>query len=276
MWHCGKHRLSTERPLIMGILNVTPDSFSDGGNYTEPRVALAHAREMLAAGAQIIDVGGESTRPGSAETAVGEELRRVLPVVRSLVEDGAVVSIDTRHAEVAAAALEAGAGILNDITGFTQEGMRALAEQSDAGLVVMHMQGEPREMQTNPHYNDVVAEVGEWLDARAGELTARGVAAERICLDVGPGFGKTFEHNLALLKGTAAMAQHAAEQGFLWMAAWSRKGFIGTLTGEEVAARRVAGSVAVACYAAACGANVVRVHDVGATAQALRVLMALS
>jgi dihydropteroate synthase len=199
----------------------------------------------------------------------------VLPVVSQLAVEGTIVSIDTRHVEVASAALEAGAVILNDITGFTQGSMMALAEKSDAGLVVMHMRGEPRSMQEAPCYADVVAEVGQWLDERAGALAHRGVASERICLDVGPGFGKSFEHNLMLLRATTQMARRAAEKGHLWMAAWSRKGFIGTLTDEPVPARRAAGSVAVACYAVAAGANVVRVHDVALTAQALRVVRAL-
>ncbi|MDR3053263.1 MAG: dihydropteroate synthase [Coriobacteriales bacterium] len=312
MWHCGTFEFDTATaatPLIMGILNVTPDSFSDGGAHDTPDAALAHARLLLQQGAHIIDVGGESTRPGSDEVCATEELARVLPVVRELAAEGVAVSIDTRHAEVAAACVKAGAAVINDITGFRDAAMVELARGCDAGLVVMHMQGEPKTMQAAPVYANVVAEVSAYLLARARELEAAGVARGRICLDPGPGFGKSFEHNLALLRATDQLAALGAEgaepppraleaarageatgageaarartasavlaQAYPLMAAWSRKRFVGELTGVELAAERVAGSVAVAAYAAARGARVLRVHDVAPTVEALKVLAAL-
>jgi len=255
----------------MGILNVTPDSFSDGGKHNSFEAACAHARSLVGEGAAIIDVGGESTRPGSDEVAEAEELARVLPVVRQLAGEGLCVSVDTRHPQVAAACVEAGAAIINDISGFRDAQMVAVAAGCQAGCVVMHMQGEPKSMQHAPHYDDVLQEVADYLQQQAGVLEKAGVSAERICIDPGPGFGKDFQHNLALLRGTATLAN----LGYPLMAAWSRKGFIGALTGVEPASQRVAGSVAVAAYAAAQGAAVLRVHDVAPTAQALKVLSAL-
>jgi dihydropteroate synthase len=258
----------------MGILNVTPDSFSDGGAHASTQEALAYARLIKEQGADIIDIGGESTRPGAHEVPAREELTRVLPVVRQLAGEGMVVSIDTRHAEVAAACVEAGAAIINDITGFTNPAMAAVAQASTAGLVVMHMQGEPQNMQQEPYYNDVVAQVKAFLLAQAHALEMQGVAHERICLDPGPGFGKAFDHNLALLRATSELAALGAPP-YPLMAAWSRKGFIGTLTGEPIPANRTAGSVTAALYAAHHGARILRVHDVPPTAQALKVLAAL-
>jgi dihydropteroate synthase len=252
----------------MGILNVTPDSFSDGGQHSAPEAACAHARLMAAQGAVIIDVGGESTRPGSDEVSVAEELARVLPVVTQLASEGLIVSIDTRHALVARACACAGAAIINDVSGFRDQAMVDVAANCEAGLVVMHMLGEPKGMQTDPHYEDVVKEVRDYLLGQAGMLEAAGIARERICIDPGPGFGKTFEHNLALLRATVAFAS----LGYPLMAAYSRKGFIGALTGVAEARARVAGSVAVAVYAAQRGARVLRVHDVAPTVEALRTL----
>jgi dihydropteroate synthase len=271
MWRCADFTFGLDEPLIMGILNVTPDSFSDGGQHDGLAAALAHARLMVAQGAHVIDVGGESTRPGSEEVSVEEELARVLPVVRRLAAEGIAVSIDTRHAPVALASLDAGAAAINDISGFRDPAMTEVAVGSEAGLIVMHMRGEPRDMQADPHYDDVVGEVSAWLLARAQALEAAGVAHERICVDPGPGFGKTYEHNLALLRATAALAA----LGYPLAAAYSRKGFIGALTGVEVARERVAGSVAVAVWAASRGARVLRVHDVAPTVEALKVLRAL-
>ncbi len=279
-WHCGSFRFEQTRPLVMGILNITPDSFSDGGCYASHERALEHARTLLEQGADIIDVGGESTRPGSVELTPEEELARVLPVVCALAETGVCVSIDTRHPEVAEACLAEGASVLNDITGFTHPDMQALAARSKAGCVIMHMQGKPGFMQDNPCYDDVVAEVSAFLLEQAGMLLAAGVAPERICLDPGPGFGKNFEQNRALLQHTAHFAHLGASPGadagrYILMAAWSRKRFIGELTGEKVAAQRVSGSVAAALYAASQGAGVLRVHDVAQTVQALKVWEAI-
>jgi dihydropteroate synthase len=272
MWQCAGFKLDVSAPIIMGILNVTPDSFSDGGQHDAPVAALAHARRMVEQGAGIIDVGGESTRPGSDEVSVDEELARVLPVVRQLASEGLVVSIDTRHAPVARACVEAGAAIINDVSGFRDGEMVEVAAGCGAGLVVMHMLGEPKGMQADPRYDDVVREVGTYLLAQAQLLEAAGVAPERICIDPGPGFGKTYEHNLALLRATASLAA----LGYPLMAAWSRKGFIGALTGVEVARERVAGSVAVAAWAALHGAHILRVHDVAPTAEALKALQAIA
>jgi dihydropteroate synthase len=223
---------------------------------------------MAEQGAAIIDVGGESTRPGSDEVSVEEELARVLPVVTRLAEEGLVVSIDTRHALVARACVEAGAAIINDVSGFRDQAMVDVAASCDAGLVVMHMLGEPKGMQVDPHYEDVVGEVRDYLLGQAGMLEAAGIARERICIDPGPGFGKTFEHNLALLRETAAFAS----LGYPLMAAYSRKGFIGAFAGVVETSERVAGSVVVAVYAAQRGARVLRVHDVAPTVEALRTL----
>ena len=269
-WHCGSFVFEQKRPLVVGVLNVTPDSFSDGGCFAEPSAALAHARVMLESGANIIEVGGESSRPGSRELEVQEELDRVLPVVTTLAHQGVCVSIDSRHPAVIEACLDEGASIINDITGFTSASLQELALGSKAGCVIMHMQGEPQTMQDNPCYSDVVAEVGGFLLRQAQLLEDRGVDKRRLCLDVGPGFGKNYEQNLLLLQNTA----HFASLGFppyLLMAAWSRKQFLGTITGEALPANRIAGSVAAALFAAEQGAGVLRVHDVKPTVDALNV-----
>jgi dihydropteroate synthase len=255
----------------MGIVNVTPDSFSDGGSHATAQAACAHARLLVAQGADLIDVGGESTRPGSDEVPVAEELARVLPVVERLADEGVLVSIDTRHASVAQVCVEAGAVIINDVSGFRDQEMVEVAAGCDAGLVVMHMLGEPKDMQADPRYGDVVEEVCDYLLAQAHRLEAAGVASERICIDPGPGFGKDFGHNLELLRQTSAFAL----LGYPLMAAYSRKRFVGELTGVEKAAERVAGSVVVALYAACRGARVLRVHDVAPTVEALKVREAL-
>jgi len=265
MWQCGRFEFDTTKPLIMGILNVTPDSFSDGGAYEGVEDACACAQRLVREGADIIDVGGESTRPGSEEVAVKEELRRVLEIVRVLAAEGIAVSIDTRHAEVAEACLDQGAVVINDITGFTQGDMIEVARRSQAGCIIMHMQGEPKTMQVAPHYDDVVAEVEAFLLAQAALLEAQGVRRERIAIDPGPGFGKDFGQNRALLCATGRLASH----GYPLMASWSRKRFVGELTGVDVPHERVAGSVAVALYAAQDGAGILRVHDVAATKEAL-------
>ena len=207
MWKCGSFEFDTRKPVIMGILNVTPDSFSDGGTHNTPEAALAWAQQMLDEGAHMIDVGGESTRPGSAEVSVEEEAARVLPVVRALAEQGVCVSIDTRHAAVAKACVEAGAAIINDVSGFRDPAMVQVAAQSDCGVVVMHMKGEPGTMQQNPQYDDVVAEVRDYLRDQAAMLEAAGVSPERICIDPGPGFGKTASQTLELVRNFPELAR---------------------------------------------------------------------
>lgn len=268
VWQCGRFALTLDRPLVMGILNVTPDSFSDGGEHEGPLEALEWAERMIAGGAAIVDVGGESTRPGSAPVTPAEELARVQPVVERLVADAVVpVSIDTRHPLVAQACVDAGAAIVNDVSGFRDDAMVRVAAGSGTGVVIMHMLGEPGTMQDDPRYDDVVDEVRGYLDRQAARLVRAGVAESRIAIDPGIGFGKTLEHNLALLRGLPALV----ELGFPLVVGASRKRFIGEITGEQVPAERVGGSVAAALWAAARGAAVVRVHDVAATAQALAV-----
>ena len=255
----------------MGIINVTPDSFSDGGIHASRDAACQHGRELIKQGATIIDVGGESTRPGSQEVSLEEELDRVLPVVTCLASEGHLVSIDTRHAHVAQACVQAGAVIINDVSGFRDPDMVQVATQCNAGIIIMHMLGEPKSMQVDPVYVDVVQEISDYLLAQAALLEAAGVAPQRIAIDPGPGFGKTYAHNLALLKATPQLAS----LGYPLVAGWSRKAFLGKLTGVPVAADRVAGSVTAALYAARQGARILRVHDVAPTAQALQVAAAL-
>ncbi len=272
IWRCGRFALDLSAPLVMGVLNVTPDSFSDGGLHDDPAAAVAHGERIIAEGAAILDIGGESTRPGSEEVPEAAELARVRPMITRFASHCAVpVSIDTRHASVAEACVAAGASIINDVSGFRDPAMVQVAAKCDAGLVVMHMAGEPKTMQAEPHYDDVVVEVAGYLIAQAAVLEAAGVARERIVLDPGIGFGKTLEHNLALLKGLAQLAA----LGYPVLIGASRKRFIGELTGVEDPAARVAGSVTAACFAADHGAHIVRVHDVAETVQALRVAAAL-
>ncbi|MBE0416677.1 MAG: dihydropteroate synthase [Coriobacteriia bacterium] len=274
VWRCGSRHLCLDRPLIMGIVNVTPDSFSDGGAYADAAAAVAHAESMLAEGAGIIDVGGESTRPGAAAVSEVTELGRVLPVVERLAAGvgAAPVSIDTRHPTVARVCVDAGASIINDITGFRDPEMIEVAAGCDAGLVVMHMLGDdPAAMQDDPHYDDVVSDVAAFLGERVAALEAVGVDPKRIVVDPGIGFGKTLEHNLELLRGVPAIAA----LGYPVLVGASRKRFIGHILGEEDPKRRVAGSVGAAAYAVMHGADIVRVHDVAETVQALRVIAAI-
>lgn len=271
-WRCGSLSLPLDRPLVMGVLNVTPDSFSDGGRYPGTAAAVAHGMAMIEDGADIIDVGGESTRPGASELAATVELERVLPVLTGLAPAAAVLlSVDTRHAEVARACVAAGASIINDVSGFRDPAMVEFAVACDAGLVVMHMLGEPGTMQDAPHYDDVVADIAGYLSTQAANLEGAGVAGDRIALDPGIGFGKTVEHNLEILR----RLDELAALGHPLVLGASRKRFIGEVTGETEPARRVAGSVAAALWAIEHGAAVVRVHDVKETVQAVRVWQAV-
>ena len=249
----------------MGVVNVTPDSFSDGGLYLDPEAAIAHGRELVKAGAAILDVGGESTRPGAEPVAEAEELRRVAPAIEGLAGVGAEVSVDTSKAAVAAAALDAGATIVNDVTALRGDPeMAALCAERDATVVLMHMRGEPRTMQDEPVYEDVVAEVGEFLVARLAAAEAAGIDRKRVWLDPGIGFGKTVEHNLELLRRLGELTA----LGRPLVVGTSRKSFIGRLDGST-ADRRLGGSIASSVLAAIAGAAVLRVHDVAETAQAL-------
>ena len=260
--------LPTDRPLVMGILNVTPDSFSDGGRIDGIAGAVAAARAMVAAGADILDIGGESTRPGAQDVPTDDEIARTAPVIAAIRAEGIAtpLSIDTRKARVAEAALSAGADMVNDVSALTHDpALARVVAEARVPLCLMHAQGTPQTMQQNPTYGDVLAEVTEWLARRIDHATAQGIDASHLITDPGIGFGKTLAHNLTLLRGLGAL--HALGAPVLLGA--SRKKFIGTLSGVEQAADRLAGSLAVALHAAAQGAHVLRVHDVAQTVQAL-------
>ena len=266
IWKCSQYSFDAKMPIIMGILNLTPDSFSDGGSYPTPEDAIARGLQMVEEGALIIDVGGESARPGATPVTEEEECARVLDVVKALASKGICVSIDTRHAPVARAALEAGASIINDVSGFRDPAMVDLAASCDAGLVVMHMGGDdPRTMQNEPVYEDVVAEVRDYLKAQADNLIAHGVARERICLDPGPGFGKTAKQTIELMRNFHEFNR----LGFPTMVAVSRKSYIGEAYHIEDPKERDSASAAEALMACELGASVIRTHNVALTAQAL-------
>lgn len=257
-------------PRVMGVLNLTPDSFSDGGLWTGRNAAMQHARAMLEAGADIIDVGGESTRPGAAEVSVQQELDRVIPVVEALcAELDVVLSVDTSKAEVMQAAAQAGAGMINDVYALRREGALETAATLGLPVCLMHMQGQPHSMQEQPQYVDVLAEVSEFLLQRARAAMAAGVAQHQIILDPGFGFGKSTEHNLTLLRTLPALRS----LGFPVLAGLSRKSILQALTGRGIE-QRLAGSLALALAAAAGGADIIRVHDVPETIDVLRVMAA--
>jgi dihydropteroate synthase len=266
VWHCGAHRISLASPRIMGIVNVTPDSFSDGGQFFDADAALAHARRLIDEGADILDIGGESTRPGAPAVGIDEEMRRVLPLIEALRTANVPLSIDTSKPEVMRAALAAGACIVNDVFALRMPGAVETVAAHDCGVVLMHMQGTPRTMQLAPQYGDVVVEVGLFLRARSAVLQAAGVAAERIALDPGFGFGKTPAHNWTLLARLADLDVGGAPV----LAGVSRKSMLGHVTGRPVT-DRLAASVAAALVAVQRGAAIVRVHDVAATRDALAV-----
>jgi dihydropteroate synthase len=261
-------------PVIVGILNVTPDSFSDGGNYVDPEAAAEHAGDMLDDGAGIIDVGGESTRPGSDPVSPEEEARRVVPVIERIAaaRPGAIISVDTYRSATAAAALEAGAGIVNDVTALRGDPrMAAVVAEAGCPVVLMHMQGEPKTMQSEPRYTDVVREVNDFLRSRAEHAVAAGVRRENVIVDPGIGFGKTVDHNLALLHDLESVV----DLGFPVLVGASRKRFIGNITGVEEATERVFGTVASTVLAYERGATFFRVHDVRANSEALAVAEAV-
>lgn len=266
IWKCSNYNFDAKMPIIMGILNLTPDSFSDGGSYASEEDAIARAIQMVDEGALIIDVGGESTRPGAAPVTVEEECARVLSVVRALAEKDICVSIDTRHAEVARAAVEAGASIINDVTGFRDPAMVEVATSCDAGLVVMHMGGDnPETMQDDPVYDDVVAEVCAYLNDRANFLIDQGIDRSRICLDPGPGFGKTAKQTIELMRNFHELNR----LGFPTMVAVSRKSYIGKAYNIEDPKERDDASAAEALMAVELGASIIRTHNVALTAAAL-------
>ena len=262
---CGERVLDLSRTIIMGIVNVTPDSFSDGGQFLDPTQAVRHAEEIHSQGAEIIDVGGESTRPGSAGVSCGEELDRVVPVVEAICRNvDAVVSIDTSKPEVMQAALAAGARLINDVNALRADGALEVAQQADVPVCLMHMLGKPRTMQDNPTYRDVILEVGEYLHSRAQICIDAGIKPQHIIIDPGFGFGKTVEHNLELLRNLSEL-----KRDFPVMVGLSRKAMIGKLLGLQTG-DRVYASVALAMIAVNNGASILRVHDVGPTHQAIR------
>jgi dihydropteroate synthase len=273
---CGRFVLTLDRPRVMGVLNVTPDSFSDGGRFLDSAAALAHARAMLAEGVDIIDVGGESTRPGAPSTVEADEIDRVVPIIEALRQEcdasGVVLSVDTRKPSVMRAAIAAGASMVNDVYALRAPGaLEALAQATDpVGVCLMHMQGDPATMQHHVVYTDVVAEVKGFLAERAAACERAGIAGNRIAVDPGFGFGKTVAHNLALLR----WLEDVVALGYPVVVGLSRKSTIGALTGRDVG-ERVAGSVAAALVAVERGAAIVRVHDVRETVDALNVWRAV-
>jgi dihydropteroate synthase len=269
--HCGGRVLGLEQPLVMGVLNVTPDSFSDGGRFLRLEDAVERGVRLAEEGAAIIDVGGESTRPGAQPVAVDEELRRVVPVIERLrSRTQAVLSVDTSKPEVMHAAAAAGAGMINDVRALRAPGALQIAVASGCAVCLMHMLGEPRTMQEAPAYRDVVAQVRQFLGERVAACLAAGLPGERIVLDPGFGFGKTLQHNLQLLCHLGELSV----SGLPLLAGLSRKSMVGALTGRS-AAERVHGSVALAAVAALNGASILRVHDVAATLDALKIVAAV-
>lgn len=271
LWQTTRHRIDLSVPRVMGIVNVTPDSFSDGGHHQDARSAIAHCERLVAEGADLLDIGGESTRPGARSPSPQEELGRVLPVLRHALGLGVPVSVDTSRPVLMRAALDLGADIVNDVRALTRPGaLDVLASHPQAGVCLMHMQGEPGDMQRAPHYDDVVAEVVAFLQERVRSCVAAGVDRRRIVVDPGIGFGKTADHNLALL----ARQCELQALGLPLLVGWSRKSTLGQITGRPVQAR-VAASVAAALLCVQRGASIVRVHDVAPTVDALKVWRAV-
>ncbi|MDP1607387.1 MAG: dihydropteroate synthase [Rhodocyclaceae bacterium] len=269
--HCGPFRLSLARPLIMGIVNLTPDSFSGDGVGGDVATAIAHAAAQRDAGADLLDLGAESSRPGAAPVPAEVELARLLPVLHAVRDWGLPISVDTAKPEVMRAVIDAGAAMINDITALQTPGALDVVAASDAAVCLMHMQGEPRTMQANPHYNDVTQEVRDFLAARVAACAAAGIARERLLIDPGFGFGKTVEHNYTLLREL----QRLEDVGVPILAGLSRKSLLGAVTGQPNGAARVHASVAAAVLAVELGARIVRVHDVAATRDALAVWSAM-
>jgi dihydropteroate synthase len=268
--YCGSFRLSLSHPLLMGIVNVTPDSFSDGGRHLLRDAALAHAQQLILEGADILDIGGESTRPGAAPVGVQEELDRVLPLIEALRGAPVPLSIDTCKAEVMREALAAGVHMVNDIDALQQPAALAAVAGSDAAVCLMHKQGSPQTMQREPVYADVVSEVKDFLRSRVADVRAAGIAQDRVVVDPGFGFGKTLAHNLAMLRDL----DEFCSLGVPVLAGLSRKSMLGAITGQDVG-HRVHASVAAALLAVQRGAKIVRVHDVQATVDALKVWQAV-
>lgn len=269
--HCGKFRLALDRPLIMGVINVTPDSFFDGGLYLSTAAAVAHARQLIDEGADLLDIGGESTRPGAAPVTLDEERRRVLPVLEALADAGVPLSVDTQKPGLMREAAAAGAAMINDVNGFEAAGALPAVAAGHCAICIMHKQGNPQTMQQSPQYADVVMEIRDYLRQRITAAEQAGIAHSRIVVDPGFGFGKTLDHNLELLRRLDEIAALAVPV----LAGLSRKSMIGKITGRD-AGDRLAGSVAAALFAVQRGAAIVRVHDVAATRDALAVWQAVN
>lgn len=275
-FECGRYRFPLQgqqfRPLVMGILNITPDSFSDGGQFQGLDAALSHAEQMIRDGVDIIDIGGESTRPGATPLSLDEELSRVMPVIYALRDCGKPLSVDTYKTQVMREAILADVDMINDINGLRAPGAIDVVAKADVGLCVMHMQNTPSDMQLQPEYDDVNTQVTDFLDTMVADLLNAGIAPQRICLDPGFGFGKTLQHNVAMLKN---IDQFQARFGMPILAGLSRKSMLGAITGKSVE-QRLASSIAASIAAVANGAKVLRVHDVAETVDALAVWRALS
>jgi len=275
VWRCREHDLELgRRTVVMGIVNVTPDSFSDGGMFQSANEAVQHAARLIDEGADIVDVGGESSRPGADPVPAEEELRRILPVIEGVraASPDAVVSVDTRRWQVAHAALAAGASIVNDVTAGSDSQLFGVVRDAGAGLVLMHMRGEPHTMQDDPRYDDVVSEVHEYLRERVEAAVFAGIDVERLAVDPGIGFGKNLDHNLALLRALSSFTDLDAAL----LVGASRKRFLGALAGTEDPKDRLEASLAAAVWCAANGADIVRVHDVSQTVRALAVADAIT
>jgi len=270
VWKTARFELALDRPLVMGIVNVTPDSFSDGGLHAEAAQAIAHAQTLIEQGADVLDVGGESTRPGSPRLTPQQEWARIGPVLREVVRWNVPVSVDTYHPQTMQRAIDLGVDVINDIFALRQPGAVDVVARSAVGVCLMHMQAEPGTMQLAPRYDDVGAEVRTFLRDRAAALRSSGIAASRIALDPGFGFGKSLEHNLQLAHGLGALAT----EEYPLLVGVSRKSMIGALTGRDVS-QRLAGSLAAALACVAAGAHIVRVHDVAATVDAIKVWCAM-
>ena len=260
------------KPRIMGIVNVTPDSFSDGGRFFDPQAAIAHGLRLIEEGADILDIGGESTRPNSDPVSIEDEIARVVPVIRELSKTGKMISVDTRNASTMRAAIEAGAHFLNDISALQDKGALEMAVQSGAEICLMHMQGDPKTMQSSPYYADVISDVFTFLKGRIQLCLDAGISQDRIYADVGIGFGKTLEHNLELLR----QLEKFNELGVKILLGTSRKNFIGKIAGETPADQRLGGSLATALWGFQKGVDIIRVHDVRETRQALLVWKSLN
>ena len=266
MFYCGSYRLDLSRPLVMGIINVTPDSFSDGGRHLLRDAAIAHAQQLITEGADILDIGGESTRPGAQQVSIQEELDRVMPVIEALRGVPVPVSIDTSKPEVMRSALASGVSMVNDINALQQPAALSAIVDSSAAVCLMHKQGQPKTMQQEPYYENVMLDVAGFLRTRLKIVEAAGVLRNRIVIDPGFGFGKTLEHNLTLLRNLPTLA----ELGVPLLVGLSRKSMLGKLTGREVD-DRLSASVAAALLAVQRGANIIRVHDVQATCDAIKI-----